>query len=130
METFLTIIGLIAAVLNLILFFKVWGMTNDVKKIRKRFINKYEDLSFDEVESELNIYIVKRDKEGAKTFLTECLLSQLAIIPLDSLDYNNTYMGIITRYKIFFELIGEKLPCKIGEINSRDFRVILDGGLK
>ena len=63
-------------------------MTNDVNKIRKRFVNKCEDLSFSEVTSELNKYIIKKDKEGAMAFLTECLLAQLTSIPVDSSDYN------------------------------------------
>lgn len=35
METLLTIIIVAFAVLQIILFFKIWGMTNDVEKIKK-----------------------------------------------------------------------------------------------
>ena len=42
MIDFLTIILLIFGVLQIILFFKVWGMTNDIKDIRNKHL-KDED---------------------------------------------------------------------------------------
>ena len=42
MIDFLTIILLIFGVLQIILFFKVWGMTNDIKDIRNKYL-KAED---------------------------------------------------------------------------------------
>ena len=42
MIDFLTIILLIFGVLQIILFFKVWGMTNDIKDIRNKYL-KVED---------------------------------------------------------------------------------------
>lgn len=40
METFMAIVFLVFGILQIILFFKVWGMTNDVKKIKNKL---YED---------------------------------------------------------------------------------------
>ena len=42
MIDFLTIILLVFGVLQIILFFKVWGMTNDIKEIRSKYL-KDED---------------------------------------------------------------------------------------
>ena len=42
MVDFLTIILLIFGVLQIILFFKEWGMTNDIKEIRNKYL-KDED---------------------------------------------------------------------------------------
>ena len=42
MVDFLTIILLIFGVLQIILFFKVWRMTNDIKEIRNKYL-KDED---------------------------------------------------------------------------------------
>lgn len=42
MVDFLTIILLIFGVLQIILFFKVWGMTNDIKEMRNKYL-KDED---------------------------------------------------------------------------------------
>ena len=42
MIDFLTIVLLIFGVLQIILFFKVWGMTNDIREIRNKYL-KDED---------------------------------------------------------------------------------------
>lgn len=131
MDVLLAIVCIVAGILNLILFFKVWGMTNDVDKMKKRFINKYEDLSFTEVNSELGKYIIKGDKDGAKSFLTECLLSQLVTISDNSSAYNFTYKLLTNEYAKFFAKIGEKkLPYGIDDIDSVEFRQMLKDGLK
>ena len=39
METFIAIMSIIWTVLCLVFFFKVWGMTNDVKEIKKHLIS-------------------------------------------------------------------------------------------
>ena len=38
METFMTIVFLVFGILQIILFFKIWGMTNNVKKIKEAFL--------------------------------------------------------------------------------------------
>ena len=40
MNTFFTVILLVVALLNIILFFKVWGMTNNVKSIMSFYIHE------------------------------------------------------------------------------------------
>ena len=35
MEIFIAIVSLVAAILQIILFFKVWGMTNDIRELKK-----------------------------------------------------------------------------------------------
>lgn len=105
-------------------------MTNDVNKIQKRFC-KYEDLEFEEVKSELNKYIIRGDKDGAKSFLTECLLSQLVTISDNSSEYNYIYKHIASEYTKLFAKIGEKkLPYNLEGLGSNDFRQILESGLK
>lgn len=42
MIDFLTIVLLIFGVMQIILFFKVWGMTNDIKEMRNKYL-KDED---------------------------------------------------------------------------------------
>lgn len=51
MDEFIIIVGIILSILSIILFFKLWGMTNDVKEIknildlmlRKEFQDKKDD---------------------------------------------------------------------------------------
>ena len=42
---FVSIVIIVFGILQIILFFKLWGMTNDVKKIRKSLPNVSSDLS-------------------------------------------------------------------------------------
>ena len=39
METFIILIILIFGILQLILFFKIWGMTNDIREIKERYLS-------------------------------------------------------------------------------------------
>ena len=39
METFIILIILIFGILQLILFFKIWGMTNDIREIKERYFS-------------------------------------------------------------------------------------------
>ncbi|MDR2950150.1 MAG: hypothetical protein LBV71_13200 [Prevotella sp.] len=43
MESFVTAIIVVFGLLQLILFFKIWGMTNDVNKIKNFLISKIEE---------------------------------------------------------------------------------------
>jgi len=54
---FIALIGVIATILNIILFFKVWGMTNDVMKLTK-IAQKFTNMEYlvDEME------LVKHDE--------------------------------------------------------------------
>lgn len=38
MNILLTIVGVIFAILQIILFFKLWGMTNDVREMKNRYL--------------------------------------------------------------------------------------------
>ena len=55
--SFIALVGLVATILNIILFFKVWGMTNDVMKLTK-IAQKFTNMEYlvDEME------LVKHDE--------------------------------------------------------------------
>lgn len=44
MESFIAIVVIVWSILCLVLFFKLWGMTNDVKKILEMITPKQEDV--------------------------------------------------------------------------------------
>ena len=50
MIDFLTIILLIFGVLQIILFFKVWRMTNDIKEIRNKYLKDEDEKRRQEAE--------------------------------------------------------------------------------
>ena len=39
METFIILIIFIFGILQLILFFKIWGMTNDIREIKEKYLS-------------------------------------------------------------------------------------------
>lgn len=43
MIDFLTIVLLVFGVLQIILFFKMWGMTNDIKEIRNKYLKEEDE---------------------------------------------------------------------------------------
>ena len=51
MIDFLTIILLIFGLLQIILFFKVWGMTNDIKEIRNKYLKDEDEKRRQEAEA-------------------------------------------------------------------------------
>ena len=62
MEVFIAIVSLVCSILSIILFFKVWGMCNNVSAIKKRlesseilpseliFLAETNDASFDKID--------------------------------------------------------------------------------
>lgn len=50
MIDFLTILLLVFGVLQIILFFKVWGMTNDIREIRDKYLKDEDEKRRKELE--------------------------------------------------------------------------------
>lgn len=73
MEDFMILISVIFGILSLILFFKVWGMCNNVKKIKEHLIQ------VDDVEAKFNFLMSIKDKEKAKEMLIANILSDKKI---------------------------------------------------
>ena len=65
MIDFLTIVLLVFGVLQIILFFKVWGMTNDIKEIRNKYL-KDED---EKRRAEANYDPTPKINEGSKPMM-------------------------------------------------------------
>lgn len=78
MIDFLTIILLIFGVLQIILFFKVWGMTNDIKDIRNKYL-KDED----------------EKKEGKPS--TTPLLKSIAVLNRPYNSFKNCFSNVLAR---------------------------------
>lgn len=50
MIDFLTIVLIIFGVLQIILFFKMWGMTNDIREIRDKYLKDEDERQRNEAE--------------------------------------------------------------------------------
>ena len=73
MEVFVSLIIIVFGVLQIILFFKLWGMTNDVRKLTEHFCDTPQEQHFetDNSESEKEEYDQRLDtvKPGDKVEL-------------------------------------------------------------
>ena len=49
MIDFLTIVLLVFGVLQIVLFFKIWGMTNDIRDMRKKYLKDEDEKVLEEV---------------------------------------------------------------------------------
>ena len=49
MIDFLTIVLLVFGVLQIVLFFKIWGMTNDIREMRNKYLKDEDDKVLDDV---------------------------------------------------------------------------------
>ena len=73
MIDFLTIVLLIFGVLQIILFFKVWGMTNNIKRIWKKIDNK-------DFLSDACIAYIKGNMEEPEKLVNEAFLQEVAFL--------------------------------------------------
>lgn len=49
MIDFLTIVLLVFGVLQIVLFFKIWGMTNDIREMRNKYLKDEDEKELEEV---------------------------------------------------------------------------------
>ena len=101
MMEFLSIVLLVFGVLQIILFFKLWGMTNDVKKI-------YEKMDADNYRS----CMMKGDKENAYRIAVDRLYKELVeCVPAWAESYfAEKAAPIIEKYRKMIEETGHKVP--------------------
>lgn len=73
MLNFISFIIVVVSVLQIVLFFKIWKMTNDVRKIKKKID---ADLEIDRTDK-IRIALLKGDKQKAIELLTDKLATEL-----------------------------------------------------
>ncbi len=81
MTLFVSIVIIVFGVLQIILFFKLWGMTNDVKKIKNSLPVSLDGISPAKIEFEVG------DKEKAKEMLKKEFISDVYKIYNSVLSY-------------------------------------------
>ncbi len=123
MEELTTILGiviLIFGLLQIILFFKLWGMTNDVNAIMKKYISKRDNPS--DTQWEIRNAILKGDNLRAKEILTDLYIFRLKFI-YENFLRDDIFCGkIIILNNVFdgyYKQIGMSLPEQFSKITSR-----------
>lgn len=111
MIDFLTIVFLVFGVLQIILFFKVWGMTNDVNKITGKLQC--------EKDSTWNVRraLLYGDKELAKKELMSCIISDFEKFGDGGYGFNQVE-DIIAKYEPAFKQLGMDIPENLKNIKT------------
>ena len=71
MVEFIAIVSLVAGVLQIILFFKVWGMTNDVKALKKDHFCETQFVNYAQTASYLRRNLVLGNTDNVKRILLQ-----------------------------------------------------------
>ena len=106
MIDFLTIVLLIFGVLQIILFFKVWGMTNNIKRIWKKIDNK-------DFLSDACIAYIKGNMEETEKLVNEAFLQEVALLSKSSEDYvscEKAFRELEEKYTKVFKKINKPTP--------------------
>ncbi len=120
MELLISIILFVFAVLQIILFFKIWGMTNNVKKI-------VDKLHCDDDK----LWAVRRalmagDKELAKKELLECIVTEFEQRGYSNTLLSHVFTNIVKRYEPAFKQLGMEIPEFFTKVKSaQDIRDII-----
>ncbi len=85
MDVVVIVIGLVCGVLNLILFFKIWGMTNDVKELKEALLfeiqkkNKKTNLCSNSIQGAKKEFVDVEDRNDAELSPKEALEHQFVV---------------------------------------------------
>lgn len=113
MEVLIVMIALIFAVLNLILFFKIWGMTNNIKLIKKHFEQ-------DELPIDVLVRLLKMEGVSGEE-LQKVIASKMAKNMIAAYnDYNISVADLNKRWQRHFECAGVDMPEYLKAIDDRD----------
>lgn len=109
MEIFIAIITIVVGVLQIVLFFKIWKMTNDVRKIKKKID---ADLEIDRTDK-IRIALLKGDKQKAIELLTDKLATELVRKSNEEYMTPDEISALKEKYaKEFLKLGVNELPIK------------------
>ena len=109
------IIMFIGGILEIILFFKIWGMTNNIKKLKKEYFSE----SISKIDQEQFYYLRKNLMLGKTEKVKEALiLNFLENIAQNYTNKNASIRPYVDNLQKQFDKIGEELPVYISQMNT------------
>jgi hypothetical protein len=109
MLNFISFIIVVVSVLQIVLFFKIWKMINDVRKIKKKID---ADLEIDRTDK-IRIALLKGDKQKAIELLTDKLATELVRKSNEEYMTPDEISALKEKYaKEFLKLGVNELPIK------------------
>ena len=116
MMEFLFIVMLVFGILQIILFFKIWGMTNDVKEIVKKMSFPYNknESSMSEYYSKFLFLLYFEGKSQAKEYLYKVMWNNGWMIAMVNCKthkkFDEYHKCLRDEYQSWFEKLGEEFP--------------------
>lgn len=109
------LVMLIFGVLQIILFFKLWKMTNDVKKIKDKIIKPSVPISIIRRE-------IKKKNPKIENMLFDAMWDDLEFVWENRYKYDTNYPGHIEHFKELYEQAGVIFPEDVEGIkNNTDY---------
>ena len=116
MYAFLSVILIIFGILQIILFFKLWGMTNDVRHISEKIGAQPID-TFPQLEQSIRKLLLEGEKDQAIDLLRSNLVKDL--IDYISKGYNYQIINNLkNNYRDYYEKFGVPFPEQVEKINT------------
>ncbi|WP_291104402.1 MULTISPECIES: hypothetical protein [unclassified Dysgonomonas] len=105
-NVFLTVILLVFGVLQIILFFKIWGMTNNTMELNQKIIpqEKYDAIK------EAKIMYYKGDFDKAKDILDTAFYQRLIELSENEYLFDSKYPKLEAKLRPIYETMGIDSP--------------------
>lgn len=120
MELIVLLLIIVFGILQIILFFKLWKMTNDVNKIKDKITNPSTPISIIKRE-------IKKKNPDIENILFNSLWNALEYVYENRNKYYIDYSGRIDYFKKLYELAGVPFPEDVAAIKSDNDYLIYSG---
>lgn len=116
-ESLFSIIMFIVGILQIILFFKIWGMTNNIKALKKDYFNEANllSMSLEDKKEYIRRNLVLGKKDNVKKLFLMTFIQNITN------SYTNNKASIrpyVDNLKKQYEKIGEELPPYISKMET------------
>lgn len=127
-NTLFVVIEFVFSILFLILFFKIWGMTNDVKKIKIDILSKGQDL--DEVIYNVKyLHYVGRNEDAYNVlnkYVFDCINRNANIFYRINEENNIAFLEdnseVFSKVDGYYKAINKEIPDAFKDVTLKSFR--------
>lgn len=129
MDSFIVFITFIGAILDIILFFKLWGMTNDIRELKKDHFDNHMPEDVPQLRAYLREHYFLGDKDKVKRALildfldnlnTKCNSSRSSYLEANNPTLDTDITKYVEKLKIQFAKVNLDVPSEI--LNLKTFR--------
>lgn len=118
MYEFISFIIIVFAILQIILFFKIWGATNNIQRIKNKLFGDY--FYYPHRQSTLHMYL-SSGKEAALEYLNK-LMADMAIHTLSistkgESQFKEIWQNNLKRMETIYNELGEQIPDKFKNLS-------------